>query len=673
MDDSDSTNSLLSESSSNGFFSAQSSPSYESNEDVSSDRSSFYLFRMNDVSEDSEVSFGPSPDSARALSPENLTNNSIDSFDPNVAQQFGMWMPFQYNGSYVEPASSLMSQSSFDENLTNQNPRFGSSDSSLDYDNAFNFTSTPKSTSSMDDLVFPDNPKGSISSISEISQAEMNISVALNENRVFLDENKQHDELEVFCEDKRAFGIPNVSKRQKVCKETFIESAMSQKFDHSYNKPTDKMDISVINEDAEACCEDTNVLSRKQELCKRTEPVNNHDLLVMPLILPNLFPPCSEEQDHLKRKSNGNNCSMQLTNDCEAFGNVSLDQHKLDILAKIEDAVVNFLHSIVHDKELAINVPHQPCKESCYFEDNILKSSQKEKAELKKISFNRKASEHKFTIIVNLMSYIHTMLYTNTKCTKRELYYNNPTLMKDQSFVDSALSEISIFLNVPLWELNVLSSSKGLVAGHLQMITEKDEVINCNNNTGTLVPSEVLQLKSIRIDADFVLILEKDTVFKRLLDDGILDKCRSKVVLITAKGYPDINTRLFLKRIRDEYKDLSILALVDGDPFGIDIMFTYRYGSMKMANAVDKLAVPSIIWIGIHPSEISTLNLPAMELTERDVKKIDELLKRPYINQFIMKELKMMKLINLKAEIESLCDISANYLIDNYLPNKMKN
>lgn len=44
------------------------------------------------------------------------------------------------------------------------------------------------------------------------------------------------------------------------------------------------------------------------------------------------------------------------------------------------------------------------------------------------------------------------------------------------------------------------------------------------------------------------------------------------------KGYPDVNTRRFLRRLWDELQ-LPPLALVDADPHGISIHCVYRFGS----------------------------------------------------------------------------------------------
>lgn len=56
------------------------------------------------------------------------------------------------------------------------------------------------------------------------------------------------------------------------------------------------------------------------------------------------------------------------------------------------------------------------------------------------------------------------------------------------------------------------------------------------------------------------------------------------IFFLKGKGYPDINTRSLLKKIWDDCH-LPIYALVDADPFGIEIMLSYRHGS-KVSNEI---------------------------------------------------------------------------------------
>ncbi|MFH4976037.1 hypothetical protein AB6A40_002746 [Gnathostoma spinigerum] len=105
----------------------------------------------------------------------------------------------------------------------------------------------------------------------------------------------------------------------------------------------------------------------------------------------------------------------------------------------------------------------------------------------------------------------------------------------------------------------------------------------------------------LHVTAKFALIVEKDAIFQRLLDDGFFSIFPSSV-LITGKGYPDICTRLFLKLLRERHR-LPIFALVDSDPHGIEIAMTYKYGGIKQRAEVGNLELPDLIWIGLSRLE----------------------------------------------------------------------
>lgn len=47
---------------------------------------------------------------------------------------------------------------------------------------------------------------------------------------------------------------------------------------------------------------------------------------------------------------------------------------------------------------------------------------------------------------------------------------------------------------------------------------------------------------------------------------------------LKGKGYPDTNTRLILNKLR-ELHTLPINVFTDADPYGVEIMLTYRHGS----------------------------------------------------------------------------------------------
>jgi meiotic recombination protein SPO11 len=50
---------------------------------------------------------------------------------------------------------------------------------------------------------------------------------------------------------------------------------------------------------------------------------------------------------------------------------------------------------------------------------------------------------------------------------------------------------------------------------------------------------------------------------------------------------------------------IPIMALVDGDPYGLDILSVYKYGSHSLRHENDKLAARRIEWLGVWASEIA--------------------------------------------------------------------
>lgn len=74
----------------------------------------------------------------------------------------------------------------------------------------------------------------------------------------------------------------------------------------------------------------------------------------------------------------------------------------------------------------------------------------------------------------------------------------------------------------------------------------------------------------------------------------------------------------------------------------------------------------------IHPTDIESLDLNNIELTSADAKKVEELLQRPYVNDLLRRELTCFKTRRLKAEIENIYHYSIDFLIDEYIPRKIR-
>ncbi|RVE70690.1 hypothetical protein OJAV_G00067640 [Oryzias javanicus] len=106
-------------------------------------------------------------------------------------------------------------------------------------------------------------------------------------------------------------------------------------------------------------------------------------------------------------------------------------------------------------------------------------------------------------------------------------------------------------------------------------------------------------------------------------------------------------------------------------------MCIYKYGSVAMSFEAHSLTVPSVMWLGLFPSDLQRLRVPKsslLPLTRTDECKLSSLLKRPYLasQPGWQKELELMQQSKVKAEIQSLADIAPDFLTSIYLPNKLR-
>ncbi|KAJ8016224.1 hypothetical protein DPEC_G00004970 [Dallia pectoralis] len=282
----------------------------------------------------------------------------------------------------------------------------------------------------------------------------------------------------------------------------------------------------------------------------------------------------------------------------------------------------------------------------------------------------------KFGQILKVLSSIYKLVQSNAYATKRDIYYNNTQHFGSQRTVDSIVDDISCMLKVPRRRLHVLATSKGLISGDLCYLEEDGTRVNCHSNSSaTPVSSNVVGITNIVSSAKFVLIVEKDATFQRLLDDDVCYKL-SPCIMITGKGVPDVNSRLMVRKLWDTLR-IPVFALVDADPHGIEIMCIYKYGSVAMSFEAHSLTVPSVMWLGLLPSDLQRLGVPEealIPLTQRDMSKLTSLKKRPYLacQPVWHKEIEIMQQSKMKAEIQSLASITPDFLSRVYLPNKLR-
>jgi meiotic recombination protein SPO11 len=208
---------------------------------------------------------------------------------------------------------------------------------------------------------------------------------------------------------------------------------------------------------------------------------------------------------------------------------------RIQLMQLIEEIVLKHVKEIRDEKPPEFMIRNQRDWGNVIFDD-LLKVKHIDEASKSAIKFVSKQSQDNFANIVHILGKVYSLLANSDTCTIRELYYQDVKIMQSKSAVDSAIRSICCLLDASPWELGLMSTSKGLVAGSLTMTTDNNEAIRCDIvQGGVQVPQNVHSISSFTSSAKFVLIVEKDAIFQKLLSEGILDRL-ANCLLITGKG-----------------------------------------------------------------------------------------------------------------------------------------
>ncbi|XP_074366530.1 meiotic recombination protein SPO11-1 isoform X3 [Apium graveolens] len=292
------------------------------------------------------------------------------------------------------------------------------------------------------------------------------------------------------------------------------------------------------------------------------------------------------------------------------------------------------------------------------------------------ITLQRECHVHRLDVLLRVLLIVQQLLQENKHGSKRDIFYMHPSVFREQSVVDRAINDICILLQCSRHNLNVVSVGKGLVMGWLRF-SEAGRKFDCINspNSAHPVPVNVEEVKDIMSVAKYILIVEKESVFQRLANDQFCKK--NQCIVITGRGYPDVPTRRFLQLIIEKLC-LPTYCLVDCDPYGFDILTTYRFGSMQMAYDAKFLRITKIQWIGVFLSDVDKFSLPKhclLPLTKEDKSRTEALLRRCYLEREVPEwrlELELLLQRGVKFEIEALSAHSFSFLSDVYVPSKIQ-
>ncbi|CAG8632205.1 13749_t:CDS:2 [Rhizophagus irregularis] len=260
------------------------------------------------------------------------------------------------------------------------------------------------------------------------------------------------------------------------------------------------------------------------------------------------------------------------------------------VIQKIESMIERLLFDIAKKRPPVINsVSNIKRKEnhSRYDAQNGIIRRKNNNLSNKQIQFLSTKNPKTFVIMIRILDICHELLIQNVTATKRDIYYKDVKLFGNSQTVDLVIDELACFFQIPRSCLNVIASAKGLVAGSLKIIQKDRSILDCSKTS-----------------------------------------CQDIATRQLVKNLSD------LRRPDETYPFLQILGFFDNDPYGIEILCVYKFGSLTMSFDNENLATPGIKWLGLHCSDWKKYRISKSSLiriSSADRKKAYHLLQRNYL------------------------------------------
>jgi len=293
------------------------------------------------------------------------------------------------------------------------------------------------------------------------------------------------------------------------------------------------------------------------------------------------------------------------------------------------------------------------------------------------------AHAKKFLQTLEVAAISHNLLKEDKHASLRDVFYmakrtipgTKANVVDEQSESDSVIEDLELVTELSREQLNVNANKNGSVAGKV-VIQDKGDTIDWGKlgSGGWSIPSNVEEIKFKKVNAKYVLYMEKAAVWERLHEDKFWDK--NQCIIMSSQGQTTRGIRRLLQRLATEH-NLPVYVLCDNDPWGAYIYSVIKYGSINLAHISSKMAIPSVKYIGITCDDIEKYGLHKhlIKLKDVDLARIKQISEYTWFkdNKDWQRQFKMMKQNKAKLEIQALSSRGISFISEKYLPEKIKN
>ena len=280
---------------------------------------------------------------------------------------------------------------------------------------------------------------------------------------------------------------------------------------------------------------------------------------------------------------------------------------------------------------------------------------------------------------------IRRLLDEEMESTIRGMYYatlstvgdekNKQKFWNSQENSDDAIKALELLTGVPREEFSVTSKPKGMISGPITLRVGGD-IIDCNlgsRATSQLIPTNIRDVEIVNVKANFVMVVEKDTVLNNIRKSGFIQKYNA--ILMTGSGEPDRATRMMVRTLNEEWKK-PVVIFADADPWGLGIALRYKIGSESLSYDSDRLVTPNAKVLGMMFSDIYDYNIPEvarLTASDEDMNRANDMKKKPWLqDRQWQRELNLFLKRKEKCELDAFFKHGFKYLAETYMPQKLR-
>ena len=257
---------------------------------------------------------------------------------------------------------------------------------------------------------------------------------------------------------------------------------------------------------------------------------------------------------------------------------------------------------------------------------------------------------------------------------KRTIPKTNVNIVDEQIESDKAIEDLEVITGLSREQLHTSANKMGSVVGKVTIQDGRD-IIRWDKlgRGGWSIPSITDEIELKKVDAKYILYMEKAAIFERLNEDRFWEK--NNCILVTSQGQTTRGIRRLLQRLYEEHK-IPIYVLTDLDPWGFYIYSVIKYGSIALAHASERLTIPGVKFLGITTDDVEKYSLQKhfIKMNDKDMARLKQISEYKWFkeNKDWQRQFKKLKQFKAKAEIQALSSKGISFISETYLPEKIK-